>query len=220
MPCLEFLAFHSQRRSRRGRRAHNEGMAAAARGRAHGGRVGGVGARRAGREQLVARVRPKAGMTSRCSRCGRTCPGYDTSPEPRRWRGLDLDTTPVFLQATTRRVGVRPMGWWSRRCRGRGPGRGSRTRSRTPPRGWSPHATLSVVAVLLRIAWRSVSGIVTRVVAERAGAVDRLARLSVASSSWSTHRRAGPKIVPAQEPECEGHSVVTDRPAGDCPASP
>jgi hypothetical protein len=77
-----------------------------------------------------------------------------------------------------------------------------------------------VVAVLLRIAWRSVSGIVTRVVAERAGAVDRLARLSVASSSWSTHRRAGPKIVPAQEPECEGHSVVTDRPAGDCPASP
>jgi len=39
------------------------------------------------------------------------------------------------------------------------------------------HATLSVVAVLLRIAWRSVSGIVTRVVAERAGAVDRLAGL-------------------------------------------
>lgn len=33
------------------------------------------------------------------------------------------------------------------------------------------HATLSVVAVLLRIAWRSVSGIVTRVVTERAGAV-------------------------------------------------
>jgi transposase len=39
------------------------------------------------------------------------------------------------------------------------------------------HATLSVVAVLLRIAWRSVSGIVTRVVAERAGATDRLAGL-------------------------------------------
>jgi len=49
VPCLEFLAFHSQRRSRRGRRAHHEGMAAAARGRAHGDRVGGVGARRSGR---------------------------------------------------------------------------------------------------------------------------------------------------------------------------
>ncbi len=33
------------------------------------------------------------------------------------------------------------------------------------------------MAVLLRIAWRSVSGIVGRVVTERAGAVDRLAGL-------------------------------------------
>ena len=39
------------------------------------------------------------------------------------------------------------------------------------------HATLSVVAVLLRIAWRSVSGILTRVVADRAGQTDRLAGL-------------------------------------------
>lgn len=39
------------------------------------------------------------------------------------------------------------------------------------------HATLSVVAVLLRIAWRSVSDIVTRVVAARAGQTDRLAGL-------------------------------------------
>jgi transposase len=39
------------------------------------------------------------------------------------------------------------------------------------------HATLSVVAVLLRIAWRSVSEVVTRVVADRAGQTDRLAGL-------------------------------------------
>ncbi len=39
------------------------------------------------------------------------------------------------------------------------------------------HATLSVVAVLLCVAWRSVSGIVMRVVTERAGQVDRLAGL-------------------------------------------
>ena len=57
-----------------------------------------------GGEQLIARVRPKAGVASRCSRCGRRCPGYDVSKEPRRWRGLDMGTTPVFLQATTRRV--------------------------------------------------------------------------------------------------------------------
>jgi len=39
------------------------------------------------------------------------------------------------------------------------------------------HATLSVVAILLRVAWRSVSDIVARVVAARAGQIDRLAGL-------------------------------------------
>ena len=57
-----------------------------------------------GGEQLVARVRPRGGQGSRCSRCQRRCPGYDLSKEPRRWRGLDLGTTQVYLQATTRRV--------------------------------------------------------------------------------------------------------------------
>ena len=42
-----------------------------------------------GGEVLVASVRPKAGMARRCSRCLRRCPGYDTSPTARRWRGLD-----------------------------------------------------------------------------------------------------------------------------------
>ena len=57
-----------------------------------------------GGEQLVARVRPRGGQGSRCSRCQRRCPGYDLSKEPRRWRGLDLGTTQVYLQARTRRV--------------------------------------------------------------------------------------------------------------------
>ncbi|MGH4014901.1 MAG: hypothetical protein ACRDSL_13475 [Pseudonocardiaceae bacterium] len=48
-----------------------------------------------GGEVLVARVRPKAGVVSRCSRCQRHCPGYDTAGDPRRWRGLDLGTTRV-----------------------------------------------------------------------------------------------------------------------------
>ena len=39
------------------------------------------------------------------------------------------------------------------------------------------HATLSVVAMLLRVAWRSVADIITRVVADRAGKIDRLAGL-------------------------------------------
>jgi transposase len=39
------------------------------------------------------------------------------------------------------------------------------------------HTALSVVAILLRVAWRGVSDIVTRVVTDRAGQLDRLAEL-------------------------------------------
>ena len=88
-----------------------------------------------------------------------------------------MGTTVVFLQATTRRVSCPEHGVvvaavpWARS--------GSRfTAAFEDTAAWLVcHATLSVVAVLLRIAWRSVSGIVTRVVAARAGAVDRLAGL-------------------------------------------
>jgi transposase len=97
--------------------------------------------------------------------------------EPRRWRGLDLGTTQVYLQATTRRVSCPTHGVvvaavpWAR------PGSRFTTAFEDTAAWLVCHATLSVVAVLLRIAWRSVSGIVGRVVTERAGAVDRLAGL-------------------------------------------
>lgn len=130
-----------------------------------------------GEEVLVARVRVKAGAARRCSRCHRRCPGYDTSAKPRRWRGLDLGSTRVFLQARTSRVVCAEHGVvvaavpWARA--------GSRfTTAFEDSVAWLVcHATLSVVAILLRIAWRSVSDIVTRVVADRAGQTDRLAGL-------------------------------------------
>ena len=61
MPWLEFLAFHSQRRSRRGRRAHHEGMAAVA--RVEHTVIESVELEPDGRggEQLVARVRGEGG---------------------------------------------------------------------------------------------------------------------------------------------------------------
>jgi transposase len=88
-----------------------------------------------------------------------------------------MGTTQVFLQATTRRVSCPSHGVvvaavpWARA--------GSRfTTAFEDTAAWLVcHATLSVVAVLLRIAWRSVSGIVTRVVAARAGEIDRLVGL-------------------------------------------
>jgi transposase len=129
---------------------------------------------RRGVEVLVARVRPKSGVARRCSRCQRRCPGYDTSVAPRRWRALDLGETRVFLRATTRRVSCPEDGVvvaavpWARP--------GSRfTSAFEDTCAWLVcHAALSVVAVLLRVAWRSVSDIVTRVVTDRAGQLDRL----------------------------------------------
>ena len=130
-----------------------------------------------GQEVLVARVRVKAGAARRCSRCQRRCPGYDTSRDPRRWRGLDLGTTPVFLQAITTRVSCPEHGVvvaavpWAR------PGSRFTTAFEDTAAWLVCHATLSVVAVLLRVAWRSVADIVTRVVADRAARTDRLAGL-------------------------------------------
>src|SRR5207342_1939069 len=130
-----------------------------------------------GQEVLVARVRVKAGAARRCSRCRRRCPGYDTSRDPRRWRGLDLGTTQVFLQATTSRVCCPEHGVvvaavpWAR------PGSRFTTAFEDTAAWLVCHATLSVVAMLLRVAWRSVADIVTRVVADRATRTDRLAGL-------------------------------------------
>jgi transposase len=128
-------------------------------------------------ELLVARVRVKAGWASRCSRCDRRCPRYDRVTERRRWRGVDLGTTRVFLEADTHRVSCPDHGVvvagvpWAR------PGARFTTAFEDTAAWLVAHAALSTVAILLRIAWRSVSGIVTRVVADRAARLDRLAGL-------------------------------------------
>jgi len=130
-----------------------------------------------GGEVLVAQVRPKVGAVGRCSRCQRRCPGYDTGDKPRRWRGLDLGSIQVFLQATTCRVSCPEHGVvvaavpWARR--------GSRfTIACEDTCAWLVcHAALSVVAVLLWVAWRRVSDIVARVLAALGQASDRLAGL-------------------------------------------
>ena len=113
----------------------------------------------------------------RCSRCGRRCKGYDRGDGRRRWRGLDFGTVPVVLEADAPRVSCRVHGvvvaavpWARARSRFTGDFEDSCA--------WlAAHAPGSVVAELLRATWRSVASIVTRVVAEASGKVDRLAGL-------------------------------------------
>ena len=114
-----------------------------------------------GQEVLVARVRVKAGAARRCSRCQRRCPGYDSSPAPRRWRGLDLGTTQVYLEATTSRVSCREHGVvvaavpWARHGAGH-------TRFFDDQVAWLAVAcSKTAVTELMRIAWRTVGKIIT-----------------------------------------------------------
>ena len=57
-----------------------------------------------GGEVVVARVRPTRSRRGRCGRCARRAAGYDRGEGRRRWRGLDLGTTRVYLEADAPRV--------------------------------------------------------------------------------------------------------------------
>ncbi|TCO33715.1 hypothetical protein EV652_103717, partial [Kribbella steppae] len=54
---------------------------------------------------VVVSVRPVARQRGRCGRCRRHCSGYDQGRGGRRrWRGLDLGTVRVFVEADSVRV--------------------------------------------------------------------------------------------------------------------
>ncbi len=117
-------------------------------------------------EVLVFSVRPKASQVGRCSRCRKRCPGYDGGDGSRRWRTLDVGTTKAYLQAAAPRVECPEDGVvvahvpWAR------PG-AKHTWAFEDTCAWlAAHAAMSVLTVLLRIAWRTVAAIVTRVVAD------------------------------------------------------
>ena len=57
-----------------------------------------------GVQLVVARVRPRSGVSRRCGRCGRRAPWYDRGEGRRRWRGLDWGTVQVVLEADAPRV--------------------------------------------------------------------------------------------------------------------
>ncbi len=127
-----------------------------------------------GGEVLVARVRPTRSRRSRCGRCRRPAKGYDRGEGRRRWRGLDVGTTRLYLEADAPRVACPEHGVttvavpWARH--------GSRfTSGFEDTAAWlAANVALSTLAVLLRVTWRSVAAIVVRIVAELAGRRDRL----------------------------------------------
>jgi len=128
-------------------------------------------------EVLVLSVRPKASQAGRCSRCRKRCPGYDGGDGVRRWRTLDVGTMKAYLQAPVPRVQCPDDGVvvahvpWAR------PG-ARHTWAFEDTCAWmAAHTALSVLTVLLRIAWRTVAAIVTRVVADGRDTNDLLSGL-------------------------------------------
>lgn len=53
---------------------------------------------------VVARVRPRSGVSRRCGLCGRRGSWYDRGESTRRWRGLDWGKVQVVLEAEAPRV--------------------------------------------------------------------------------------------------------------------
>jgi transposase len=123
---------------------------------------------------VVVSVRPAAKQRGRCGRCRRRSPRYDRGEGRRRWRALDLGTTKVFLEAAAPRVRCRAHGVtvaavpWARHDAGH-------TRDFDDVAAWlAVRTSKSAVMELLRVAWRTVGSIVTRVNADIDATVDRL----------------------------------------------
>ena len=128
-------------------------------------------------ELLVAHVRPTSRSRSRCGACGRRCPGYDAGEGRRRWRSLDLGTLRAVLEADAPRVtcpehGVVVAGVpWARHDAGH-------TYAFDQTVAWlATQSSKSTVTQLMRIAWRTVGSIITRVWADVDIEHDRLGGL-------------------------------------------
>ena len=126
---------------------------------------------------LIAHVPPTKRQRARCGRCRRRCPGYDAGAGRARWRALDLGTMVAVLEADAPRVTCRVHGVvvahvpWARHDAGH-------TLAFDDQVAWlATQAGKSTVTELMRIAWRTVGSIISRVWADIDSQHDRLAGL-------------------------------------------
>lgn len=127
---------------------------------------------------VVAHIRPRRPTKGRCGVCAHRAPWYDRGQGRRRWRALDLGTIQVFLEADAPRVACPTHGPtvrqvpWARHSAGH-------THAFDQQVAWlATQCSKSAITQLMRIAWRTVGGIITRVCADIDARVDRLAQLT------------------------------------------
>jgi transposase len=132
-----------------------------------------------GAEVVVIRLRPDAGHRHRCSRCGGRARRHDAGAGRRRWRAPDLGVMACYLEADAPRVACARHGIvvaavpWARP--------GSRfTRAFEDQAAWlCANMPATKAAELARITWRTLQGIVERVVADLGAGRDRLEGLTM-----------------------------------------
>ena len=125
-------------------------------------------------DAIVVSVRSNSRARGRCGRCGRRSPGYDGGDGRRRWRALDAGTTRVFVESDARRVRCSTHGPtvaqvpWARHDTGH-------TRDFDAMAAWlSVRTSKSATCQLLRVAWRTIRSIITRVNNDVEANIDRL----------------------------------------------
>jgi len=147
---------------------------------------------REGGQVVVVSVRPGRRQRGRCGVCRRRCRGYDGGHGRRRWRHVDAGMLPVWLEADAPRVSCPQHGVvvahvpWARHGAGH-------TTAFDDTVAWLATATSkSTVCQLLRIAWRTVGAIITRVAAQAVAArdpLDGLRRIGIDEISYKKGHR-------------------------------
>jgi transposase len=126
---------------------------------------------------LVVYVRPRRASRGRCGMCGSRSSWYDRGQGRRRWRGLDMGTIRVFLEADAPRVNCSAHGPTVRQVPWAPHGAGH-TRCFDQQVAWlATQCSKRAITELMRIAWRTVGAIITRVWADTAAGVDAFAGL-------------------------------------------
>ncbi len=144
---------------------------------------------------VVARVRPRSRQASRCGICGRKRPGYDQGGGRRLWRALDLGPVTAWLEAEAPRVSCPVHGVvtaavpWARHG-------AAHTRFFDDQVAWLAAAcSKTTITQLMRISWRTVGHIITRVTAEKLAAADPLAGLTRIGIDEISYKRGHKYIV-------------------------
>jgi transposase len=141
---------------------------------------------------IVAVVTPHKGEQGRCGVCQRKSPRYDDGEGLRRWRTLDLGSVQAYVEAPAPRVRCREHGVkvasvpWARHGAGH-------TLAFDDMVAWLAVAcSKSAVTELLRVGWRTVGAIITRVCADAEAVGDRFAglrRIGIDEISYKRHHK-------------------------------